>query len=248
MDYKFNAKETKDKLVKWIKDLFENDFKEKNCCVALSGGKDSSIVAALCAEALGKDRVKGIMLPYHKQKDIDCSLLCAVHLDIDYEIVNIGKTVDSIIEEMKSKEKITITDQALINVPARVRMTELYFYAQCVNGIPSCNCNLSEDFVGYATFGGDGFGSFAPLSNLTVTEVLQIGEELGLPKKLIYKTPIDGLCGKTDEENLGFSYAVLDKYIRTGEIEDDDLKQKIDEMHQKNLFKLLPMPSFKLED
>ena len=248
MDYKFNAKETKDKLVKWIKDLFENDFKEKNCCVALSGGKDSSIVAALCVEALGKDRVKGIMLPYYKQKDIDCSLLCAVHLDIDYEIVNIGKTVDSIIEEMKSKEKITITDQALINVPARVRMTELYFYAQCVNGIPSCNCNLSEDFVGYATFGGDGFGSFAPLSNLTVTEVLQIGEELGLPKKLIYKTPIDGLCGKTDEENLGFSYAVLDKYIRTGEIEDDDLKQKIDEMHQKNLFKLLPMPSFELKD
>lgn len=247
MDYKFNAKETKDKLVKWIKDLFENDFKGKNCCVALSGGKDSSIVAALCVEALGKDRVKGIMLPYYKQKDIDCSLLCAVHLDIDYEIVNIGKTVDSIIEEMKSKETITITDQALINVPARVRMTELYFYAQCVNGIPSCNCNLSEDFVGYATFGGDGFGSFAPLSNLTVTEVLQIGEELELPKELIYKTPIDGLCGKTDEENLGFSYAVLDKYIRTGEIEDNDLKQKIDEMHQKNLFKLLPMPSFKLE-
>ena len=127
-------------------------------------------------------------------------------------------------------------------------MTELYFYAQCVNGIPSCNCNLSEDWVGYATFGGDGFGSFAPLSNLTVAEVLQIGEELGLPKELIYKTPIDGLCGKTDEENLGFSYAVLDKYIRTGEIEDDDLKQKIDEMHQKNLFKLLPMPSFELED
>lgn len=248
MDYKFNAKETKDKLVKWIKDLFDKDFKDKNCCVALSGGKDSSIVAALCVEALGKDRVKGIMLPYHKQEDIEFSILCASHLGIDYVIVNIGETVDSIVHEMNTKREITVTEQALTNVPARVRMTELYFYAQCVNGIPSCNCNLSEDWVGYATFGGDGFGSFAPLSNLTVTEVLQIGEELGLPKELIYKTPIDGLCGKTDEENLGFSYAVLDKYIRTGEIEDDDLKQKIDEMHQKNLFKLLPMPSFKLEN
>ena len=140
---------------------------------------------------------------------------------------------------------LTPTPQATINLPARIRMAELYFYAQCVNGIPSCNCNLSEDWVGYATFGGDGFGSFAPLSNLTVTEVLQIGKELGLPKELIYKTPIDGLCDKTDEENLGFSYATLDKYIRTGEIEDDDLKQKFDEMHEKNLFKLSPMPSFK---
>ena len=248
MDYKFNAKETKDKLVKWIKNLFDKDFKDKNCCVALSGGKDSSIVAALCVEALGKDRVKGIMLPYHKQEDIDFSILCASHLGIDHVIVNIGETVDSIVHEMNTIREITVTEQALTNVPARVRMTELYFYAQCVNGIPSCNCNLSEDWVGYATFGGDGFGSFAPLSNLTVTEVLQIGEELGLPTELIYKPPIDGLCGKTDEENLGFSYAVLDKYIRTGEIEDDDLKQKIDEMHQKNLFKLLPMPSFELED
>lgn len=244
MDYKFNAKETKDKLVKWIKDLFANNFPDKNCCVALSGGKDSSIVAALAVEALGVDRVKGIMLPQWVQKDIDCSILCAHHLGIEYKIVNIGETVQSVTSAMMERG-LTPTPQATINLPARIRMAELYFYAQCVNGIPSCNCNLSEDWVGYATLGGDGFGSFAPLSNLTVTEVLQIGKELGLPKELIYKTPIDGLCGKTDEENLGFSYATLDKYIRTGEIEDDDLKQKIDEMHEKNLFKLSPMPSFK---
>lgn len=184
------------------------------------------------------------MLPQWVQKDIDCSILCAHHLGIEYKIVNIGETVQSVTSAMMERG-LTPTPQATINLPARIRMAELYFYAQCVNGIPSCNCNLSEDWVGYATFGGDGFGSFAPLSNLTVTEVLQIGKELGLPKELIYKTPIDGLCGKTDEENLGFSYATLDKYIRTGEIEDDDLKQKIDEMHEKNLFKLSPMPSFK---
>ena len=241
--YKFDAKKTKEDLVIWIRDLFEERFKDKNCCVALSGGKDSSIVAALCVEALGKDRVKGIMLPNHIQDDIMYSVKCAQYLGIDYVVVNIGETVDSIIKEMNSK-KITITQQALINVPARVRMTELYFFAQCVDGIPSCNCNLSEDWVGYSTYGGDGFGSFSPLSDLTVTEVLQIGDELELPKELVYKTPSDGLCGKTDEDNLGFAYATLDRYIRTGEIEDKEIKEKIDEMHEKNKFKLELMPKF----
>lgn len=241
----FDANTVKNNLVIWIRDLFGSRFKDKNCCVALSGGKDSSVVAALAVEALGKDRVKAIMLPQHVQDDIDFSILCAEHLGIEYKIVNIGNTVDSIINEMKSNE-IVVTEQALTNVPARVRMTELYFYAQCVNGIPSCNCNLSEDWVGYATYGGDGFGSFAPLSNLTVTEVKEIGKVLGLPNELIDKVPSDGLCGKSDEDNLGFTYDVLDRYIRTGEIDDESIKAKIDAMHEKNLFKLQLMPSFKM--
>lgn len=239
----FDAKTVKNEVVQWIKDLFEEKFPDKNCCIALSGGKDSSVVAALCVAALGKDRVKTIMLPQHEQSDIDCSILCANHLGIDYKIINIGETVDSIISEME-RSGVTITNQARVNVPARVRMTELYFYAQCNNGIPSCNCNLSEDFVGYATFGGDGFGSFAPLSQLTVSEVKAIGRELGLPSELVDKTPTDGLCGKTDEDNLGFTYDTLDKYIRTGEIDDENVKAKIDSMHEKNLFKLQLMPSF----
>ena len=239
----FDAKTVTNDVIKWVKKLFEEKFPDKNCCIALSGGKDSSVVAAICVAALGKDRVKAIMLPQHVQSDIDYSVLCANHLGIEYKVVNIGATVDSIITEMEANG-VEVTKQARVNVPARVRMTELYFYAQCNNGIPSCNCNLSEDWVGYATFGGDGFGSFAPLSQLTVSEVRAIGHELGLPSELVDKTPTDGLCGKTDEDNLGFTYDTLDRYIRTGEIDDEDVKAKIDSMHEKNLFKLQLMPSF----
>ena len=241
--YNFNVKKVTNDCIEWIKNLFEERFPDKNCCVALSGGKDSSVVAALCVSALGADRVKGIMLPQYEQSDIDCSILCANHLGIEYKIINIGSTVDSIISEMESNG-VVVTEQAKVNVPARVRMTELYFYAQCNNGIPSCNCNLSEDWVGYATFGGDGFGSFAPLSQLTVTEVKAIGRELGLPSELVDKTPTDGLCGKTDEDNLGFTYAELDAYIRDGIEPSEEVKAKIDSMHEKNLFKLQPMPIF----
>lgn len=251
--YKFDANKTTNDIINWIKNLFEERFQGKNCCIALSGGKDSSIVAALCVAALGKDRVKCIMLPQHKQADIDHSILCADLLGIDYKIINIGKTVDSIISEMEANG-VVVTEQAKINVPARVRMTELYFYAQCNNGIPSCNCNLSEDYVGYSTYGGDSFGSFAPLSHLTVTEVKAVGyvvkNILSLPddfNRLIDKVPKDGLCGKSDEDSLGFSYeGVLDKYIRTGKIEDEKIKAKIDFLHKKNLFKVQLMPSFKL--
>lgn len=239
----FDVKTVTNDVIEWVKNLFEEKFPDKNCCIALSGGKDSSVVAAICVAALGKDRVKAIMLPQHEQSDIDCSILCANHLGIEYKIINIGSTVDSIISEMESNG-VVVTEQAKVNAPARVRMTELYFYAQCNNGIPSCNCNLSEDWVGYATFGGDGFGSFAPLSQLTVSEVKAIGRELGLPSELVDKTPTDGLCGKTDEDNLGFNYDTLDRYIRTGEIDDEDVKAKIDSMHEKNLFKLQLMPSF----
>ena len=245
--FNFDVKKVTNDCIEWIKNLFEEKFPDKNCCVALSGGKDSSVVAALCVAALGKDRVKAIMLPQHEQSDINCSILCANHLGIEYKIINIGATVDSIISEMEANGVI-ITEQAKINVPARVRMTELYFYAQCNNGIPSCNCNLSEDWVGYATFGGDGFGSFAPLSQLTVTEVKAIGRELGLSSELVDKTPTDGLCGKTDEDNLGFTYDVLDKYIREGICEDMRIKEKIDNLHAKNMFKLQPMPCFEFEE
>ena len=82
------------------------------------------------------------------------------------------------------------------------------------------------------------------MSTLTVTEVKAIGHNLGLPSELVEKVPIDGLCGKTDEENLGFTYAELDKYIRTGEIPDKEKKEIIDRKHRINLFKLQLMPIF----
>lgn len=239
----FNANIVKKDLIMWIKGFFSNFAGNTNAVIAVSGGKDSSIVAALCVEALGKERVKAILLPQHNQHDIAHSIELVEFLDIEYKIVNIGPTVDSIVEEM-NKSGIYPTEQALMNVAARVRMTETYFYAQCVNGIPSCNCNLSENWIGWSTYGGDGLGSFAPLSNLTVNEVKLIGKELRLPEHLINKTPLDGLCGKTDEESFGFTYDVLDKYIRTGEIDDLVIKEKIDTMHQKNLFKTQPIAQF----
>ena len=123
-------------------------------------------------------------------------------------------------------------------------MSTLYAVSQSMNGRVANTCNLSEDWVGYSTRYGDAVGDFSPLSNLTVTEIKQIGRALGLPDDLIDKVPTDGLCGKTDEDNLGFTYDVLDKYIRTGEIEDEEVKKRIDMMHEKNLFKLQLMPSF----
>ena len=240
----FNAVETKDRLVQWIKDWFKVNGRWCNAIVGISGGKDSSVVAALCVEALGKDRVIGVMMPQGVQSDIEYSQMLCNHLGIENYTVNIHAPCFDIKHEIKNVLQGRWSEQSATNLPARIRMATLYAFAQSMNGRVSCNCNLSEDWVGYATYGGDGFGSFAPLADLTVTEVKAIGRVLGLPIELIEKTPTDGLCGKTDEDNLGFTYEVLDKYIRTGECKDGAVRQIIDEMHEKNLFKLAPMPKF----
>ena len=116
-----------------------------------------------------------------------------------------------------------------------------------MNGRVANTCNLSEDWVGYSTRYGDAAGDFSPLGGLTVQEVKAIGKELGLPIELVEKTPSDGLTNKSDEDNLGFTYAVLDKYIRTGVCEDPDTKARIDYKHATNLFKLLPIPHFEMQ-
>lgn len=243
----FNAERIKDECVQWIRDWFEENGKGCNAVVGISGGKDSSVVAALCVEALGKDRVIGVLMPNGEQKDIDVALdLCKV-IDIKYHIVNIHNAFVSIKQEVENAMNCPWSVQSETNLPARLRMCVLYAVSQSVNGRVANTCNLSEDWVGYSTRYGDSVGDFSPLSNLTVTELKAIGYKCGLHKRFIEKIPIDGLCGKTDEENLGFSYAVLDKYIRTGEIDDLDIKKKIDEMHDKNLFKLQLMSSFKPE-
>jgi len=242
---KFNVKETKNRLIEWIKEYFETNGKGCNAIIGISGGKDSSVVAALCTEALGKDKVIGILMPQNIQSDIQYSKDLVKHLGIQNYTVNIGNAVDTLLKEI-SKTYINITQQTKINLPARIRMSTLYAISQSLNGRVANTCNLSEDWVGYATRYGDAAGDFSPLSDLTVQEVKAIGRELGLPEKFIEKVPIDGLCGKTDEDNLGFLYEVLDRYIRTGICEDKEIKSKIDEMHEKNLFKLQLMPSFKL--
>lgn len=236
----FNALKVKDECVQWVRDFFEENGKGCNAVVGISGGKDSSVVAALCVEALGKDRVIGVLMPCGVQHDIDMAKLLVEHLGIRHYIINIKDTVDA----MHKSLPFELSKQSITNIPPRVRMTTLYAVAQSHNGRVANTCNLSEDWVGYSTRYGDAAGDFSPCSNLTVAEVKQIGRILGLPAALVDKVPIDGLCGKTDEENLGFTYAELDRYIRTGIIEDQNRKAMIDDRHQKNLFKLQLMPSF----
>ena len=238
----FDAKRIKDECVEWIRDFFEKNGKGCNAVVGISGGKDSSVVAALCVEALGKDRVIGVLMPCGDQHDISCSYELVNHLGIKHYVVNIKDAFEGLKASLPAD--LEISKQTVENMPPRIRMTTLYAVSQSCNGRVANTCNLSEDWVGYSTRYGDSVGDFSPLSRLTVAEVKEIGYILGLPKSLVDKTPIDGLCGKTDEDNLGFTYAELDRYIRTGEIEDADKKQLIDRKHKANLFKLQLMPCY----
>lgn len=238
----FDAHRVKNECVNWIREFFENNGKDCNAVVGISGGKDSSVAAALCVEALGRDRVIGVLMPQGVQHDIDMAYMLVNHLGIKHYVVNVKDAVDGIVNNLP--KELEITAQSMQNLPPRIRMSTLYAVSQSVNGRVCNTCNLSEDWVGYSTRYGDSVGDFSPMSNLTVTEVKEIGRLLGLPKELVDKTPIDGLCGKSDEENLGFTYAELDIYIRTGVIEDKDKKEIIDKKHKANLFKLQLMPCF----
>lgn len=239
----FNAVEVKDNCVEWIRDFFEQNGKDCNAVVGISGGKDSSVVAALCVEALGKDRVIGVLMPNGEQSDIDAARKLVEFLGIRNFEVNIKDAVCGVFNHLP-KNDFEISKQTITNLPARIRMTTLYAISQSMNGRVANTCNLSEDWVGYSTRYGDAAGDFSPLSQLTVTEVKKIGRVLGLSNELVDKTPADGLCGKSDEENLGFSYEVLDQYIRDGIEPEEKIKNIIDEMHRKNKFKLELMPYF----
>lgn len=228
--------------IEWIREFFEENGKGCNAVLGISGGKDSSVVAALLVEALGKDRVIGVLMPNGEQADIDMAKLLVNHLGIKHYVVNIKEAYDGIINAFP--EELEMSNQTKINLAPRLRMSTVYAVSQSVNGRVANTCNLSEDWVGYSTRYGDSVGDFSPCSHFTVQEVKEIGRMLGLPEVLIEKAPSDGLCGKTDEDNLGFTYAVLDKYIRTGEIEDEETKKLIDHKHKMNLFKLEVMPSY----
>jgi len=241
----FDAKKVKDQCVAWIQKFFEENGPGCNAVLGISGGKDSSVAAALCVEALGRDRVIGVLMPKGEQHDIDMAYLLVDHLGIRRYEINVADAVEGVLKNLPAE--LEISNQTRINIAPRIRMTTLYAVSQSCNGRVVNTCNLSEDWVGYSTRYGDAAGDFSPMCNLTVTEVKAIGRELGLPDVLVDKVPIDGLCGKTDEENLGFTYAELDVYIRTGFIADQEKKAIIDRKHKANLFKLQLMPAFKPE-
>ena len=236
-----DAEKIRNECVAWIRDFFEENGKDCTAVVGISGGKDSSVVAALCAEALGKDRVLGVLMPCGEQPDIDMAQLLVKHLGIPHYTVNIQEAVSA----LHAALPFPLSVQSRTNIPPRVRMAVLYAAAQSHNGRVANTCNLSEDWVGYSTRYGDAAGDFSPCAHLTVEEVRALGRVLGLPAVLVDKVPIDGLSGKTDEENLGFTYAELDRYIRTGEISSAETKARIDAKHRANLFKLRLMPAFR---
>lgn len=247
-----NPKEIKDRLVDWIRDYFDHNGPGCTAVVGISGGKDSSVTAALCVEALGKDKVLGVLMPDGIQSDIADAIALVEHLDIKHLVVNIGDTTKALTAAIEGAEGFdlvaaSMSRDSIINMPARLRMTTLYAVGQSLpkGGRVANTCNRSEDYVGYSTKYGDAAGDFSPLQNILVEEVRQLGHELGLPDFFINKTPSDGLSGQTDEDKLGFTYAQLDHYILTGQCQDPTIKAKIDRMHAMNLHKLELMPAFK---
>ena len=249
-----NPNKTKDDAAKWIKDFFKQNAPDALAVIGISGGKDSSVAAALCVEALGKEGVVGVTMPDGQQPDIEDSYTLIKHLGIRSIEINIHNIISAVKWEFSHSVEICelcgqtkLSKQAKVNLPPRIRMAVLYAAAQMMpNGELVVNtCNRSEDYVGYSTKFGDAAGDFSPLAGFTMHEVLQLGKALKLPEALIYKVPSDGLSGLTDEDNLGFTYDVLDSYIESGVCPDSVIKAKIDALHQRNLHKLQPIPFFK---
>lgn len=221
-------------LVSWIKD----ELNGHKAVIGISGGKDSTVAAALCVNALGKDNVIGVLMPNGTQKDINDSYNVVLTLGIPYKEINISKIYDSLVEAIDEP----INDSVRFNIPPRLRMTMLYAIAQNNNGRVICTSNASEAYIGWTTKWGDNVGDIAPLLKFTKTDVEQIGLLLNLPKDLVCKVPADGLTDKSDEDNLGFTYKELDNYIYTathGKNIDLIIKRHKESFHKRN-----PIPVF----
>ena len=239
----FNAKQQLPGLLDWMRAQMKA-CGGKTAVIGISGGKDSSVTAALSVAAYGRENVVGVLMPDGMQPDIDYSNGLVDVLNIRHYTFNIHGGTSGILDEM-ARVGIDASRQTKVNLPSRIRMATLYAIAQSEEGgIVINTSNLSEDWVGYSTKYGDAAGDFSPLSHLLVHEVRQIGHALGLPGSLVDKTPSDGLSGSTDEERLGFTYAVLDRYVLTGECPDEAVRARIDRLHALNLHKLRLMPSF----
>jgi len=252
----FDARKTRERIVSWIREWFAENGPSAKAVLGISGGKDSTVTAALLTEALGADRVVGVLMPQGVQPDIQDSRKVVKALGIQALEVSVGDAVEGLVNALKDAvspltgEKVSdfeVSRDALINTPPRMRMATLYAVAASLpgGGRVANTCNLSEDYIGYSTKYGDAAGDFAPLADLTVQEVLAVGDTMeALPGELVHKAPSDGLCGLTDEDRFGFTYAVLDRYIREGVCEDEAVREKIDRMHRANLHKLRLMPKF----
>ena len=205
-------KELTQKVVDWTGDFFKTVGKT-DAVLGISGGKDSSVVAAICVAALGKEHVHGVLLPCGIQKDISCSYQLVDHLGIDYDVQDIETLVKESLALVPGADK---SYDAKTNAPARIRMNQIMVTAQTHGWLMANTCQRNEECVGFSSIWGDSCGSFSPLRLLTVDEVIEIGDDLGLPYELTHKVPIDGLQPLSDEEKLGFSYKELSDLIRKG--------------------------------
>lgn len=234
---KFDAKKVTEQLIQGIRDWFERNGKGCNVILGLSGGKDSTIVCKLCVEALGADRVITVGIP-DKGQDLHGADEIAKWMGVQFHVVNIGSITDAIKHETYYGGGVRLSEQAEQNIPPRVRMLVLYAISQSNNGRVVGTCNASENYIGYFTKYGDGASDFEPIAELTVHELYQVGDELGIPKKWTYKTPSADLPNtKTDEDEIGFSYKDLDDYIRGTRKIPDDVVDKIEKRRKQNMHK-----------
>lgn len=253
----FNALREREAIIRYLRDWFNDKGENSKAIIGISGGKDSTICAALLARAIGPERILGIIMPDKIMPDIQDAIDVCEILDIEYKVMCIYEATQAY--NKLARENFTLTERTnaaiSTNMPARARMTTLYLAAQA-QSVPAFvinTCNRSEDYVGYSTKYGDSAGDVSVLQDLLVSEVLAIGDTLEeLPAHLVHKTPSDGMCGKSDEDNLGYTYNQLDTYIRFVEDRavvdvnfDDALAQKIRARHLANLHKLKQIPSYK---
>lgn len=227
-----DPKDFEPKLEKWFKDWFEKNGKDSPMVIGVSGGKDSTVCLKLGIKYLGKDHVIPVLMPNGTQADIQDSIDICNEFGIEPIIVNIGTAYNALFDAINIGKDLNECKVFTTNTPARLRMATLYGIAAAVNGRVVNTCNYSEDYVGYSTKWGDATGDFSPLAKLTKTEVVALGDYLGISEKWTHKTPSDGMCGKTDEDNLGFTYETLDAYIRDGlPPKSLETKMNIDRMH-----------------
>lgn len=219
----FNVEKVCGEIITWIRDYFKAQPSANGAAIGISGGKDSTIVAKLLVEALGKERVFGVLMPNGEQKDIGDSLRVVEILGINYKVVNIEKAYKGLVEGIQED----LSQDAKINIPPRLRMTTVYAIAANLHYRVCGTGNKSEAFVGYTTKWGDSAYDFNPIGDLTTEEIVAVGDYLGLPYDLVHKTPSDGLSGKSDEEKLGFTYKQINEYIENGTIGDEEIDEKI---------------------
>ena len=242
-----DANYEREHLVDWLKNYFiENGSVDTKAVIGISGGKDSTVAAALLCRALGPERVIAVLMPNGEQPDIDDSYAICEALHIPSEniwTINISEAVNACIGTMGY-----FNDTIMTNTPARVRMIMLYQVAAVVGGRVCNTGNASELYIGYTTKYGDLAGDFAPLRHYFVRDIVAIGLTMPeIPKYLVTKTPGDGMCGCTDEAALGFSYETLDAFLIDKVTPDYSIQREIERRHNMNNHKKcinLPAPLY----